>query len=219
MNHQDNTIIVDGLPVQIESRSIDTVDVLAAAGLPSGTVIRIDGGHAAHFAPIGKVTLEETPTFRTFRGTKLYHLRVNGVSWDWGGPAIIEEEIRSILGVGEDHEVRSQPGQAPMRPGSVLDLTGPWPPQVEVERAAPVTHMVPININGRPVVLDRPEVTFEDLVGKAFPGTSLESAGSRSLTVTYRRGPPERPEGSLIAREAIRLTGGEVFSVTATDKS
>jgi Multiubiquitin len=79
--------------------------------------------------------------------------------------------------------------------------------------------MVPVTVNGRSVMLDRPEVTFEDLIGLAFPGVDLSNPESRALTVTYRRGPPARPEGSLISRERIEVRHGEVFNVTATTKS
>ncbi|WP_210358333.1 multiubiquitin domain-containing protein [Sphingomonas beigongshangi] len=78
---------------------------------------------------------------------------------------------------------------------------------------------ISIIVNGRHAEVAVRELTFENLVSLAFPGINPLSTGSRSLTVTYRRGPADRPEGSLVARENVRVLQGEVFNVTATDKS
>ncbi|KQN71875.1 multiubiquitin domain-containing protein [Sphingomonas sp. Leaf62] len=112
-------------------------------------------------------------------------------------------------------------GDTPLRLGSVVDLTTPWPPQIETRDASsmPESAPVPAVINGRTVLLKQPDVTFEDLVGLAFPGTDLATASSRALTVTYRRGPPEKSEGSLLSQEGITARRGEVFNVSATTKS
>src|SRR5690606_27879027 len=131
--------------------------------------------------------------FRTFHPGTLRHLRVDGVLWDWGSPAIIEDEVRSIAGVGEDCTVHLEGADEPVRRGGIIDLTTAWPPQVALR--SPLADQesearVPVVINGRSVTLARPEATFEDLVGLAFPGTDLASPGTRALTVTYRRGPP-----------------------------
>lgn len=218
------TVIVDDRAIETERRPLAGDDVLALAGVPDGLVIRIDGGRAVHCAPDAPVELgaEERPSFRTFRPGAVRHLRVGGLLWDWGSAAITEDEVRAIAGGGEDCTVHLDGADEPIRRGGIIDLTTAWPPQIEL-RGPAAEHedhaRVPVIINGRSVTLARPEATFEDLVGLAFPGTDLASPGTRALTVTYRRGPPARPEGSLVSRERIQVQHGEIFSVTATNKS
>jgi len=223
-NAETMTVIVDDRAIETERRPLAGDDVLALAGLPDGLVIRIDGGRAVHLAAHDSVELglEARAAFRTFHPGTLRHLRVDGVLWDWGSAGITEEEVRAIAAAAEDSTVHLEGADEPVRRGGLIDLTTAWPPQVEIR--SPVDDQesearVPVTINGRSVTLARPEATFEDLVGLAFPGTDLASPGTRALTVTYRHGPPSRPEGSLVSRERIQVQHGEVFSVTATNKS
>lgn len=223
-NGESMTVIVDDRAMETERRPLAGDDVLALAGLPDGLVIRIDGGRAVHFPSrvSAEFGVEARPTFRTFRAGAVRHLRVDGLLWDWGSPAITEDEVRAIAGVGQDGTVHLDGADEPLRRGALIDLTTAWPPQLAL-RGPAAEHEdhagVPVTINGRSVTLARPEATFEDLVGLAFPGTDLASPGTRALTVTYRRGPPARPEGSLVSRERIQVQHGEIFSVTATNKS
>lgn len=220
----DFQINVDGKSVSIETVEVTAANVLALSGIGDhGTVIRVDGGHAAHFAPGHTISVaaDVRPEFRTFRGSTVRHVRVAGRIWDWGDPAIVETDIRAIGGIGDDVSLHLNGGGTPLRRGSVVDLTTPWPSQIETRDtlSMPEGASVPVVINGKTVLLKRPDVTFEDLVGLAFPGTDVTTASSRALTVTYRRGPPDRPGGSLLSQEGITARRGEVFNVSATTKS
>jgi hypothetical protein len=216
------SIEVDGESIDLDFKPLMAEDVLLLAGLPStGIVIRTDGGRAVQFAPVQGMSFKQgdEPAFRTFRDSNLHHLRVNTFAWQWGAPAIAEIDVRHIARVGDETNLYIDGDAAPIRRGSMIDLMGDWPPRISFREVAPEAYRVPVIVNGRTITLDRPDVTFEDLVGLAFPGTDLAPAGMRSLSVTYRRGPPDRPEGSLVSREAIRAQRGEVFNVTATDKA
>ncbi len=218
------SVIIDGREFDVEGGFATNDDVLRLAGvIGEGIVIRIDGGRAAMLVADIATELETvtTPSFRAFRGGKLHRLRVDGVLWDWGGPAITEDEIREIAGLTDVQMLAGGSVGATLRRGGLVDLTTEWPPQLQIVHARSVATLpaVPVVVNGRSLTLEREEVTFEDLVGLAFPGSDLAGAGTRSLTVSYRRGPLARPEGSLVSREATRLTRGQIFNVTATDKS
>ena len=39
------------------------------------------------------------------------------------------------------------------------------------------------------------------------------------FTITYRRGHGDKPEGSLVEGETVKIKKGMIFNVTATDKS
>ena len=217
------TIEIDGRILPAPGLAISAADVLDLSGADrDGVVIRIDGGRASRFAPEEPAVFpsEASPSFRTFRGGARAPSAGERAGVGTGAaPAITEAEVRSIGGIGDDVDLHVQGEDVPIRRGSVIDLTTQWPPQIEARDVVPERSAVPVVVNGRQVLLDRPDVTFEDLVGLAFPGTDLASPGSRALTVTYRRGPPDRPEGSLVSREAVRVRQGEVFNVSATNKS
>ncbi len=61
------------------------------------------------------------------------------------------------------------------------------------------------------------ELTFDQVVQLAFPGEP--QGGNRLYTVTYRRGEGNKPEGTLVKGESVKLKKGMIFNVTATDKS
>lgn len=224
-NDELMTLIVDGHTIETRRRALDTGEILVLAGMLDGMVIRVDGGRASHFEPDTVVEFDEatTPAFRTFHLGPIRHFRVDDLLWDWGAPAITEDDVRQISGHGDDVTVHLRGRPEPIRHGRIIDLTGPWPPHLEIRDVPPFaalgSAMVPVTVNGRSVTLERPEVSFEYLVRVAFPGADTASPSSRALTVTYRHGPPARPEGSLVSREKVQVKNGEIFSVTATDKS
>ncbi|WP_375769801.1 multiubiquitin domain-containing protein [Archangium gephyra] len=61
------------------------------------------------------------------------------------------------------------------------------------------------------------ELTFDQVVQLAFPGGP--QGETRLYTVTYRRGEGNKPEGTLVKGESVKLKNGMIFNVTATDKS
>lgn len=61
------------------------------------------------------------------------------------------------------------------------------------------------------------ELTFEQIVQIAFPNNP--QGGNWLYTVLYRRGGGNKPEGTLVKGESVKLKDGMVFNVSATDKS
>lgn len=76
---------------------------------------------------------------------------------------------------------------------------------------------VTIIVNGRPHELPKEEVSFAEIVSIAFPGQS--QGGDICFTVTYKRGQGNKPEGTLVEGEAVKIKEGMIFNVTRTDKS
>ncbi|WP_307088328.1 multiubiquitin domain-containing protein [Sphingomonas faeni] len=74
-----------------------------------------------------------------------------------------------------------------------------------------------IVVNGRKCVVRSEDVGFDQVVRLAFGGE--EPTHSRSMSVTYRRGPATAAEGILSHYQRIPLIDGEEFIVTRTDKS
>lgn len=74
-----------------------------------------------------------------------------------------------------------------------------------------------IIINGRKVVVTKREVSFEEIVTVAFG--NLPTGPNIIFTVTYRRGEGNKPEGTLVAGETVKIKDGMIFNVTRTDRS
>ena len=75
-----------------------------------------------------------------------------------------------------------------------------------------------IIINGQEKTTIEKELTFEEVVSIAYDGNP-PSGTNWEFTVTYRRGHREKPEGSLVAGQSVKVKPRMVFNVRATDKS
>lgn len=78
-------------------------------------------------------------------------------------------------------------------------------------------HRVTIIVNTREKVWTEKEISFEQVLALAF--NPVPTGDNWSFTVGYRKGPGDRPEGSLTAGQSVKVKDGMVFSATATDKS
>jgi hypothetical protein len=79
-------------------------------------------------------------------------------------------------------------------------------------------HTITIIVNGVEKELDKKEeLTFDEVVDLAFdPRPTGENV---VFAITYRRGHGNKPEGSLVQGESVKVKDGMIFNVTATDKS
>lgn len=221
-------VLVDGREVVLPHDRLNGREVLAAVGADPDrrdVLIRDDGGRARLVAPADEIETEEgvAATFRVHRNGGLYHLKVDGRSWEWGAPGISEDCIRDIADIPEDVGLfLGNAGGEPIRRGALIDLSTDWVPQVVSRQVAPERSTVPVVINGRSLELATKEITYDDLVGLAFPnagdGRDLLPA-NRLFTVTFRNGPADRPEGSVVPAQTLHAIRGTVINVSATDKS
>jgi hypothetical protein len=78
-------------------------------------------------------------------------------------------------------------------------------------------HEATIIVNGRKKVVTAKELSFEEVVALAFENPP--SGENVFFTVTYRRGHGQKPEGTLVKGETVKVKDGMIFNVTATDKS
>lgn len=74
-----------------------------------------------------------------------------------------------------------------------------------------------IIVNAREKAVAAKELSFSEVVALAFdpPPTGQNIM----FTITFRRGEGNKPEGSLVEGETVKLKEGMIFNVTATDKS
>ena len=76
---------------------------------------------------------------------------------------------------------------------------------------------ITIVVNGREKTVTGKELSFAQLVALAFD--TPPTGENIVFTITYRRGQGEKPEGSLVEGETVKIKKGMIFNVTATDKS
>lgn len=78
-------------------------------------------------------------------------------------------------------------------------------------------HKFTVIVNGREKTVTEQELSFMEVVQLAFdpPPTGPFIV----FTVTYRRGRGQKPEGTLVEGDSIKINEGMIFNVTATDKS
>ncbi len=74
-----------------------------------------------------------------------------------------------------------------------------------------------IIVNGRQKVVTKKELSFAELVVLAFDNPP--SGENILFTITYRKGPHQNSEGTLLEGITIKIKKGMVFNVSATDKS
>lgn len=74
-----------------------------------------------------------------------------------------------------------------------------------------------IIINGREKQVHEKELSFSQIVALAFDNPP--TGENIVFTITYRRGLGNKPEGTLIEGETVKIKDGMIFNVTATDKS
>lgn len=72
-------------------------------------------------------------------------------------------------------------------------------------------------VNGREKIVAQRELSFRELVALAFDNPA--TTGNTIYTITYRRGEGNKPEGTLVEGESVKVKNGMIFNVTATDKS
>jgi hypothetical protein len=72
-------------------------------------------------------------------------------------------------------------------------------------------------VNGRQKIVTTKELSFAQLVALGFDNPP--TGPNILFTITYRRGEGNKPEGTLLEGETVKVKDGMVFNVIATDKS
>ena len=83
------------------------------------------------------------------------------------------------------------------------------------EKSKPKTYT--IIVNGTEEVIEEKEITFEQLV--VFAYGEISDNPLIIYTITYLRGTGNKPEGSMLRGDSVKVKDGMIFSVTKTDRS
>ncbi len=74
-----------------------------------------------------------------------------------------------------------------------------------------------IIVNARAKTVTKNSLSFDEVVALGFDDPPR--GPNIMFTITYRNGPRQNPEGTLLEGHSVKLKDGMVFNVTATDKS
>jgi hypothetical protein len=74
---------------------------------------------------------------------------------------------------------------------------------------------IKIIVNGREVSVTGATISYSQVVAIAYPQVDADTI----CTVTYKRGHPSKPEGSMVNGDVVKLNCGMIFNVTPTRKS
>jgi hypothetical protein len=78
-------------------------------------------------------------------------------------------------------------------------------------------HAVTVIVNGREKTVTAKELSFDEVVALAFD--PVPAGENVMITVTFRGGHGDKPQGTLVKGETVKVKDGMVFNVRATDKS
>jgi len=74
-----------------------------------------------------------------------------------------------------------------------------------------------IVVNGRPKEIAKAELSYIEVVQLAFETATIND--TTIYTVTYKRGHGDKPEGTMVVGDTVKIKNGMIFNVTPTDKS
>ena len=74
-----------------------------------------------------------------------------------------------------------------------------------------------IIVNAREFDFQGDEISFDQVIELAFG--SVETNPNIAYTVTYKRGHGNKPEGSMVKGDTVKVKEGMIFNATRTDKS
>ena len=77
---------------------------------------------------------------------------------------------------------------------------------------------ITINVNGRKKEVRAKELSYMEIVNLAYDNNP-PTGPNIGFAITYRRGHGDKPEGSLIEGQTVKIKEGMIFNVTPTDKS
>ncbi len=155
--------------------------------------------------------------FVAFQTDRDFKLTLNDHQLAWGKPAINGAALYSLAEIGHDEavflEVRGGEDRL-IEPGELIDLTMPGIERfITAPKPAPTFEII---VNSRPRVVTGRQVTFEQIVQLAFPGSHDSNV---VFSMTYRHAASKPHAGELGAGGFVEVKKGTIFNVTKTIQS
>jgi hypothetical protein len=144
--------------------------------------------------------------------------KINGGSFESTSQYITGKEIRNLAGIVDGDEI-------------FLRVDGPWEdekinndanvdlarPGVEQFYSVQSLKLIELIVNGRLKNWENSKITYKQVVELAF-GEEVAKE-TRVYSVSYKRGPEQNTEGTMVAGNTVFVKNKMIFNVTCTDKS
>ncbi len=216
--HEPPWAVVNGIRTPLPGREPTGRQVREAAGaVPADEYVLIlarDGGTTS-------VGLDEAvdlrgsgpAVFRSFLSDRAFMLTVDGRGFEWGAPEFPLDELRAYAGIPPDYEVLLDVVGGTVVEHGDVHLGGHGSERVFTRPRGSTT----IVINGRRRTVSGARVSFEELVALAFATPPI--GNDVQFTVQSARGPADRPSGTLVEGQSVKVREGMEFDVTSTNRS
>lgn len=153
--------------------------------------------------------------FRAFASDRVFTFTVDELGYEWGAAKITDPELRDISGTPEGKELvleRQDEEDVPLPHDGVVDLAERGTEHIRTK----ARHYV-IIVNGREETVAGSHISYAQLVALAF--NPVPSGPDVIFTITYRKGPPENPKGTLPEGESVSIKNRMIFDVIQTNRS
>ncbi|MDD5537429.1 MAG: multiubiquitin domain-containing protein [Candidatus Omnitrophica bacterium] len=76
---------------------------------------------------------------------------------------------------------------------------------------------VTIIVNARPETVVKDDISYDEVIALAFPNPP--TGDNVSFVVMYRRGHGDKPQGTLVQGQKVKVKEGMIFDVSPNNKS
>jgi len=144
-------------------------------------------------------------------------LVIDGKEYKWEHQYITGAQIKELAGIPKEDEIFLK-----IKDGYKDELI---PDHEKVDLARPgIDHFyskkptIIIYVNAREEKWSESKISYDQVVRLAFPDYNPNNPNI-VYTVTYKKGPHQNPEGSMVKGDSVYVQNKMIFNVTKTDKS
>jgi hypothetical protein len=168
--------------------------------------------------PTELADLEESSRFFVIRGDATYNFTVDGLAMVWPLKTITGQHIKRLVGKDDDDielllEREDQPDKV-IGDTDQVRLSGDG---VEKFKTRPAKVTVTIIVEGTPHEWHKKKISYVEVVTLEVPDYAQHP--DITYSVKFTNGPPNRPEGTLVKGESVRVKDQMVFNVSETGQS
>lgn len=144
------------------------------------------------------------------------YLTINSKKYEWDHQYITGEQVKKLGEIPQEDElflaVKKPYEDEHIHDDTRVDLARPG-----IEHFYSKKHEFIIIVNAREKGWKEEKISFKQVVELAF-GTCIDNPDI-VYTVTYKRGPKQNPEGTMVKGDSVYVKNKMLFNVTKTDKS
>lgn len=143
---------------------------------------------------------------------------VDGLNMVWPQKAITGQSIKRLVGKDdEDIEVLLEREDQPEKVIGDDDQVRLSGDGVEKFKTRPAKVTITIIVEGTPHQWHKKKINYDEVVTLEMPGYAQHP--EITYSVKFTNGPSNRPEGTLVKGESVRVKDGMIFNVSETGQS